>query len=150
MLFRSKLLLPLVAGLLAFTFNARAELAWGTDLDAAVAKAKKEKKIVLVDFTGSDWCGWCIKLKKEVWDTKEFADYAKENVVLVELDFPRRTPQSAELQKANARLQAKYRVDGFPTILALNGEGKEVWRNPGYLAGGPTAMIGKLNEARKK
>ena len=145
-----KLLLPLVAGLLTFTFTARAELSWGTDLPAALAQAKKEKKLVLMDFTGSDWCGWCIKLKKEVFDTEDFAKYAKDNLVLVEVDFPSKKKLSAELKKANDALKDKYDANGFPTIVVLNGEGKQVWKQVGYMPGGPKAWTEKLDAARKK
>ena len=129
---------------------AAAELDWQTDLPKALAKAKADKKMVFVNFTGSDWCGWCIKLKKEVFDTKQFADYAKDNLVLVELDFPRSKEQSAELKKANAKLQKEYAVRGFPTLLVLSGEGKELWKQVGYMKGGSEAWIKKLDEAKEK
>lgn len=142
--------LSILAGFLATQLPARAEPSWGTDAAAALAQAKKEKKLVLLDFTGSDWCGWCIKLKKEVFDTKEFAEYAGKNLVLVEVDFPRNKKQSDKQVKDNEALQAKYKVEGFPTIVLLNGEGKEVWRQPQYMDGGPKAWIAKLDEAKKK
>jgi protein disulfide-isomerase len=148
-----KLVLALVAGFLAFTCVARAEVTWGTDLPAALAQAKKEKKLVVMDFTGSDWCGWCIKLKKEVFDTPEFAKYAKDNLVMVEVDFPtekKLKQQSAELRKANDALKDKYKPDGFPTIVVLNGDGKEVWKQVGYMAGGTKAWTEKLDAAKKK
>ncbi len=134
---------------LAFTAQA-AELKWGTDLPAAQAQAKKENKLVLMDFTGSDWCGWCIKLNKEVFNTPEFAAYAKDNLVLVELDFPSKKPQAAALKKTNEALKNQYGADGFPTIIVLNGEGKQVWKQVGYMAGGPKAWIAKLDAAKKK
>ena len=134
---------------LAFTATA-GDLTWLTDLPAAQAQAKKEKKLVLMDFTGSDWCGWCIKLNKEVFNTPEFAAYAKDNLVLVELDFPRNKPQSDALKKANAALQTKHGADGFPTIVVLNNDGKEVWKQVGYMAGGSKAWIAKLDGAKKK
>src|SRR5262245_21345988 len=93
--------LTVVIGFLATQHPARAELSWGTDANAALAQAKKEKKLVVLNFTGSDWCGWCIKLKKEVFDTTEFSNYTKDNLVLVEVDFPSKKKQSAELKKAN-------------------------------------------------
>jgi protein disulfide-isomerase len=146
-----KLALTLFAGLMAFQLTAYAEATWTTDFAAAQSQAKKDKKLVLMDFTGSDWCGWCIKLKKEVFDQKEFAEYAKDNLVLVEVDFPSRKPQSDALKKANESLKAKFKADeGFPTIVVLNSEGKEVWRQVGYMAGGPKAWISKLNESKKK
>src|SRR5437868_7112593 len=145
-----KLLIPLFAGLLAFSFAARAELTWSTDLPSAIAKAKKENKLVLMDFTGSDWCGWCIKLKKEVFDTSAFEKYAKDNLVLVEVDFPQKKKLSADLKKANDALQSKYGASGFPTIVVLNGDGKQVWKQVGYMEGGSKAWTDKLDAAKKK
>src|SRR5262245_23175367 len=78
---------------------------WQQDAAKAQAQAKKENKLVLLDFTGSDWCGWCIKLKKEVFDTQEFKDYAAKNLVLVEVDFPKNKEQTAEQKKVNQELQ---------------------------------------------
>jgi protein disulfide-isomerase len=141
-------MLGLLVGWLAFQAGA-AELQWMTDLPAALKKAQAEKKMVLMDFTGSDWCGWCIKLQKEVFNTKEFADYADKNLVLVELDFPNKKEQSATLKATNKKLQQKYGARGFPTIVVLNSEGKEVWRKVGYMPGGPKAWIEKLEEAKK-
>ena len=121
---------------------------WLTDLPKAQEQAKKENKLVLMDFTGSDWCGWCIKLKKEVFDTKEFKEYADKNLVLVELDFPRKKEQSDELKKANKELQKKYKIQGYPTIIVLDGEGKQVGEL-GYMKGGPEPFIKKLDDLKK-
>jgi len=141
-----------IAGFLATQLPARAELSWSTDATAALAQAKKEKKLVVMNFTGSDWCGWCIKLKKEVFDTSEFGTYTKDNLVLVEVDFPSaKKQQSAELKKANESLKKKYDAnEGFPTIVVLNSDGKEIWRKVGYMPGGPKAWIAKLDEVKKK
>jgi len=122
---------------------------WLTDMPKALAQAKQEKKMVLVDFTGSDWCGWCIKFKKEVLSTPEFADYAKKNLVLVELDFPKRKPQDDALKAANKKLKEKYEVRGFPTLLLLKSSGREVWRQVGYLEGGPKAFIAAIEKNKK-
>ncbi len=111
-----------------------AELNWMTDLPAAQAKAKQEKKLVLVDFTGSDWCGWCIKLNQEVFSTKQFADFAKDNLVLVEADFP------------NKKKLPPDQVKGFPTIILLNPEGKTLWTQVGYMRGGPKAWIAEIEK----
>ncbi len=121
-----------------------AELNWLTDLPQAQAQAKKENKQVLMDFTGSDWCGYCIKFNKEVFSTPEFAEYAAKNLVLVEVDFPRKKAQSAELKKANQALGSKYKAEGYPTLVVLSKDGKEVGRQGGYAAGGPKAFIAKL------
>ena len=144
-----KVLLGLIMGWVAWQVSA-ADVNWMTDFTAAQKKAKDEKKLVLMDFTGSDWCGWCIKLNKEVFTTKEFADYAKDNLVMVEVDFPRRKQLSDDQKKANEKLQSKYGAEGFPTIVVLNSEGKQVWKQVGYMQGGPKAWIAKLDEAKKK
>jgi len=145
-----RLLFALCAALLGCAITAQAQATWGTDLEAALAKAKKEKKHVLLDFTGSDWCKECIKLKKEVFDTKEFADYAAKNLVLVEVDFPRNKKQSAEIAKSNQALKEKYKADGFPNIIILNADGKEVSRTVGNILDGPKAWLAEFEKARKK
>src|SRR5262245_15970046 len=127
-----------------------AESSWETNLPKAQDKAKAENKMVLLDFTGSDWCGWCIKFDKEVFATKEFKEYAEKNLVLVQLDFPSKKPQADELKKANAALQSKYSVNGFPTLVVLDKDGKEIGRQVGYLKGGPDAFIAKIKEFANK
>ena len=126
-----------------------AELNWGTSVPKALAQAKTDKKMVLLDFTGSDWCSWCIKFDKETLSKDKFADYAKAHLELVTLDYPNKKPQSDELKAANAALQTKYKIEGFPTLILLNADGKEVWRQVGYLPGGPEAFIAKLEAASK-
>ncbi len=143
-----KSLFGLVASLL-LAAPAFAELSWTTDLPKALEKAKSENKLVMMDFTGSDWCGWCIKLNKEVFSTPEFAEYAKKNLVPVEVDFPHKKALSAELEKANLELQKKYKIEGFPTIIVLNSQGKQVGEL-GYEAGGPKNFIAKLDALKKK
>jgi thioredoxin-related protein len=122
---------------------------WLTSVPDAQAQAKKENKLVLMDFTGSDWCSWCKKLDAEVFSKPEFADYAKKNLVLVQVDFPNNKEQSADLKKANQALQEKYKVNGFPTLIVVNADGKIVWQQVGYLAGGPPAVIAELEKAKK-
>jgi len=114
---------------------------WQTDYKAALEQAAKENKPVLLDFTGSDWCGWCIKLNKETFSQPEFQKFAEKNLILVELDFPQGKPQADSVKKQNEELQAKYGVEGFPTLVLLNSKGKEIARNPGYLPGGPKGFI---------
>jgi protein disulfide-isomerase len=113
---------------------------WLTSYDDALALAAKEQKLVLADFTGSDWCDWCQKLKSEVFDTPEFAKWAAGRVVLLELDFPRRTKLSPDLKKQNEQLGRKYQLQVFPTVLFLDAKGKVVGRS-GYKAGGAAAWI---------
>jgi protein disulfide-isomerase len=140
-----KLLTIIAATALVWQIQA-GEIKWLTDLPAAQAQAKTEKKIVLMDFTGSDWCPWCIKFRKEVLDAKEFQDYAANNVVSVEVDFPHKSGQSDELKAANKALKDKYKIGGFPTLLVLDQDGKEIGRQEGYEEGGPTAFIAKLEK----
>ena len=111
-----------------------------TDFEAAQVKAKAENKPMLLDFTGSDWCGWCIKLDKEVFGEAAFKDYAAAELVLVELDFPRGKGQSAELKAQNEALAKQYGVRGFPTILVLSPDG-ELIEKTGYQRGGPEAYV---------
>lgn len=113
---------------------------WNVGWKAAADKAAAAKKPILADFTGSDWCGWCIRLKKEVFDTPEFAAWAKEKVVLLEIDFPQGKPLAPEAKQENQRLAEKYRIEGFPTIVILDAGGKELGRL-GYQRGGPAAWI---------
>ena len=126
-----------------------ADLEWLTSLPKAQEKAKTDGKLVLINFTGSDWCPWCVKLKKEIFEKPEFAQYADKNLVPVEIDFPRKKQQPPELKKANQALQQQYKIQGYPTIVVLNGEGKEVGRL-GYMKGGPKAFIEELEKLKKK
>lgn len=114
--------------------------AWMTDFKAAQAKASAEQKPMLLDFTGSDWCGWCIKLDKEVFSRDAFRDYAADSLVLVELDFPRGKPQTDEVKAQNEALAEKYGIRGFPTIVLLSPEG-ELIDKTGYQPGGAAAYV---------
>lgn len=141
----------LIFGILCCLMVARAgaETLWLTDLPKAQAKAKEENKLVLMDFTGSDWCGWCVKLKKEVFSQPGFEAYAKKNLVLVELDFPHFKTQPEALKKANTALAKQYEIEGYPTIIVLDSTGKKLG-NLGYMPGGPTAFIAELDKLKKK
>ena len=144
-----KLILAAVLTLgLSTAFSARADLEWLTDYKKAQQEAKTSNKLVLLDFTGSDWCGWCIKLNREVFSKPEFKDYASKNLVLVEVDFPRRKTQSADVKLQNATLAQQYQIEGFPTIIVLNGEGKALGML-GYMQGGASAFIAELEKLRK-
>jgi thioredoxin-related protein len=143
-----KLLLGMLAGFVLGTAGA-ADLNWQTDLPKALAQATAEHKLVLLNFTGSDWCGWCIKLDADTFAKPEFAAYAQTNLVLVVVDFPHATPQAADLKAANAELGKKYSIQGFPTLIALKPDGTVALQQVGYLAGGPQALIAKLDEAKK-
>ncbi|MGO4905656.1 thioredoxin family protein [Flavobacterium sp. W20_MBD1_R3] len=143
--------------LFAGSFAAEAqELVWETNVTKAMAISTETKKPLLLFFTGSDWCGWCIRLQKEVLRTPEFAAWANENVVLVELDYPRKAPQTEEIKKQNNELQMAFGIQGFPTIILANGVTKDGKVNfegigsTGYVAGGPSAWLAVANGFLKK
>jgi protein disulfide-isomerase len=146
--FMKKIAITILAGW-ALLNVAAAELNWMTELPKAQAKAKAENKLIMLDFTGSDWCGWCIKLNKEVFSQPEFIQYASKNLVPVEVDFPRAKEQSAEQKKANNALQTKYDIKGYPTIIVLNSSGDQIGEL-GYMAGGPKAFIEKLDQLKNR
>ena len=125
------------------------ESGWTTDYAKAVARAKSENKAILLDFTGSDWCGWCMKMKEETLDKPMFKHYAEKNLVLVEVDFPHSKPQSDEVKAQNQSLSQKYKVGGFPSFIILNSNEEVLGSQIGYLAGGPIAFLAKLNTVYK-
>jgi protein disulfide-isomerase len=131
--------------LVAFVGSAFAQdVQWLTDYSKAVEKAKTENKVILLDFTGSDWCGWCMKLKTETFDQAQFKHYARNNLVLVEVDFPHQKTLPAPLKQQNDQLANKYGVKSYPTLVLVDKEGKELGRQKGYLEGGPKALIKEL------
>lgn len=139
-------------GLVLLATGVRAEGAeWFADFDKAVAQAKAEGKDLLVDFTGSDWCGWCIKLHKEVFDHAEWSDAAAKNYVLVALDFPRGNAAKGRVPnpERNAELKQLHKVTGFPTVLLMSAEG-ELFGRLGYKAGGPKNYLGLMRQMRRQ
>jgi thioredoxin-related protein len=121
---------------------------WGTSIAQAQTQAKQENKLVMIDFTGSDWCSWCKKLDREVFSTSQFKQYAAQNLVLVEVDFPQGKPQSAEVKAQNEALAKKYDVEGFPTIIVLSPSGRTVGQLS-YMEGGPSVFIAELRKLKK-
>ena len=119
---------------------------WSTDYQQALNDARRKQRRILVNFTGSDWCGWCIRLKKEVFDTEDFKKYAEDKLVLLEIDFPRRKQLPPAHQQANRELMEKFGVQGFPTLFLLNPDGKAIGQL-GYTPGGPKAFISALESA---
>ena len=118
-------------------------LEWNTNMEEAMQIAKKENKAVLVNFTGSDWSKWCFKLNDEVFSQAEFEKYAKENLVLVKLDFPRSIPQTNETKYYNQSLAQKYGIQGFPTILIMDNTGKLLAKT-GYQQGGAVNYVNHI------
>jgi protein disulfide-isomerase len=145
-----KTILTLLMSLMAVSLTMGAESLWMHDFEAAKAKAVKEGKPIFINFTGTDWCGWCIKLEKEVFSKKAFQDYAKDNLVLVEVDFPKKKEQTAELKEQNKKLDKEYGVEGYPTLYLLDATGKKLTEDIGYREGGPEAYVEHLKSLIKK
>ena len=136
-----------VATLLLTSLSALAS-GWVDNYKDALATAAKENKKVLLDFTGSDWCPVCIQLRKDVFDKPEFRTFADKNLVLVEIDKPLRQTLSPLVQKQNDDLLEQYQVEGFPTLILLNPQGKILKQNLGYLPGGPKGFIDWVNAGK--
>ena len=120
-------------------------LNWKTDLNQALATAKQENKVVLINFTGSDWCQWCKRLSSEVFSKKEFENFADKNLVLVKVDFPRNIEQSNATKYYNQQLANMYGVKGFPTIILLDKNGRGLLKT-GYMQGGVENYIQQLEQ----
>ncbi|MEZ6038808.1 MAG: thioredoxin family protein [Planctomycetota bacterium] len=148
---RYAFVLPLLAGLaLAQEESAQTHDLWMQDFAAAKAKAKAEKKDLLVDFTGSDWCIWCQRLDDEVFGKDEFKKSAPSTFVLVKLDYPNdQTKVTDEIRAQNEKLQEQYAIQGFPTILLMDHEGR-VYAQTGYQQGGPAPYNTMLAELHQK
>ena len=127
------------------------EANWLIDFDAAKKLAVAKDLPILINFSGSDWCSWCVKLGNEVFSQDEFQEYAKDNIVLFEADFPRGKKIPEALSKQNQELMQRYGVRGFPTVLVLDTTGKLIGKT-GYQPGGPAKYIEHIKEilARKK
>jgi thioredoxin-related protein len=144
---------PLLAFLTFFVTSVAASAAdWQTDLVKALEKAKAENKYVLLDFTGSDWCGPCIEFNNRALSRPEFLTYADKHLVLVEVDFPKRKKQSVELVKQNERLYREYGIDekGYPTIVLLDPAGKTKAEFSGYSGENAGDVIAWIEEKTKK
>ena len=148
-----KILLIAFLTLTSMSIQAQDELTWHTDMSKVTDVSIKENKPMFLFFTGSDWCGWCIRLQKEVFKTPEFIKWAKENVVLVELDFPRKNEQTDAVKMQNAQLQQQLQVRGYPSVwfvsAAKTAEAKvnlTALGSTGYVAGGPKVWIDGANQ----
>ena len=145
----SRVALPLLICLGALALNVQAEDdLWTTDFPAAKAKAKAEKKYLLVDFTGTDWCIFCKKLQGEVFDKEYFKKEAPKQFVLVELDYPQKKKLPDELKAQNEKLRKQYKITGYPTLLMMDAEG-QVLAQTGYRPGGPEKYMAHLGDLTK-
>jgi thioredoxin-related protein len=131
------------------------ELTWNNDMNKAVAISNKEKKPLMLFFTGSDWCGWCMRLQREVFLTPEFTKWAQNNVILVELDYPRKKQLAPEIVTQNDQMQQMFSVQGYPTVWFVkpsnNGDkvNLEKLGSTGYVAGGPEKWLEAANTILK-
>ncbi|SFD15063.1 thioredoxin family protein [Algibacter pectinivorans] len=152
-----RILLTLVLGVLISANGfSQEKLTWHTNVNSAFELAIKENKKVMLFFTGSDWCGWCIKLQNEVFKTPDFEKWSND-LVLVELDFPRRTAQEEAIKMQNRQLQSIFKVRGYPSVyfvvpekmpdgkMNLNSLGKT-----GYVRGGATKWLEVANSIVNK
>ena len=122
---------------------------WSTDYQAGLAQAATAKKPVLLEFTGSDWCPPCMKQNKDVFEQPVFQDFAKDHLVLVKLDFPKRKEQAPEIATRNRDLATQYSVNGFPTVVLLSAEGKEITRAVGYGGGSAEEFVAWVEKSLK-
>jgi protein disulfide-isomerase len=140
--------------LLAFPLKAQ-EISWQTDANVTIQQSLQSGKPILMFFTGSDWCGWCIKLQKEVFTTDAFKQWVADKYLLLELDFPRRKKLDPNQTAQNNHLQQIFQVRGYPTVFLVQPEQKENSINlqplarTGYVAGGPEKWIESVEKFLK-
>ena len=125
------------------------ELKWLASIDDAKKEAAARKVPILVDFSGSDWCGWCIRLDNEVFSKPAFKEYAGKHLVLLLLDYPRSKPQTDEVKRQNRELAEQFGIEGYPTVVLLDANGKELART-GYQRGGAEAYVEHLKKLLKQ
>jgi protein disulfide-isomerase len=131
--------------LFAALASARADSNWSTDYKGSLLRAKAEKKLTLLNFTGSDWCLPCLRLRREVFDKPAFRDYARKNLVLVVVDFPLVKEQAPHVKSQNESLAFKYDVHAYPALIVVDDDGRKVGCVK-YRGGGPSAFIAQLRQ----
>ena len=125
--------------------QAEEQLHWLTDFEAAQSEARSGHKMLLMNFTGSDWCPPCIMLHRQVFSQPEFAEYAARHLVLFEVDFPHNKPQSDEQKAANEKLAERFGVYWFPTEIVLDANGNKLGELS-YMPGGPKPFIAAIEQ----
>lgn len=118
---------------------------WTTDYSAALQAAKQRKQRVFLLFTGHDWSGSCMRLQHEILSTPKFRSYASQNLMLVELEFPKNRKLSPALKAQNDKLKRHYGIQTFPVVVVLDNSGRQLGML-GYMEGGPEAFIAALKE----
>lgn len=148
---KRNIFLALLWVLISFAYSANAQTkpdqtTWQHNYEAAAKQAATEHRPILMVFAGSDWCKPCIMLRKEVWDTPEFREYANNHFVLLELDFPRfkKNQLPAEQTRYNEQLASRYNKEGVFPLVVLTDERGQVLAKTGYQPGGPEKYIAHL------
>ncbi len=134
----------------AATEQVSTQLNWYTNYQDALRAGQAASKPIALLFTGSDWCGWCIKLEQEILSSPAFAEAAGNKFVFVKVDFPKRTSLSASQQQQNEALQQKFGITGYPTIILVDPAQQKVIASTGYQAGGPKAFADHLSRLANK
>jgi thioredoxin-related protein len=119
---------------------------WHESIDQALQESSTTGKPVLALFTGSDWCKYCVMLKSDVFDSDSFGNWAKDRVILLSLDYPKRSLQSSQIQQQNEELSKRYKISGYPTVLFLDSQGNVIGKGPGHMKD-PQAWINEANAA---
>lgn len=148
---KTRLILLSLLALAALTASAKTSTpaGWTDDYEKALRQAAKEKKFLLVDFSGSDWCGWCKRLDREVFAQEAFMSEATNRFVLVMVDTPNdKTLLSKKAKEQNPKLVQRFGIRGFPTVLILDKKEKVLFKT-GYRPNGPAAYLKELDEALK-
>lgn len=147
---KTLLLVILSCALVTFHAHAAPPEGWTDNYAQAVQQARAEKKYLLLDFTGSDWCTFCKAFDREVLETPQFKAWAKKNVVLVQVDFPHQTPLSDAVKSQNSTLAAKYPLKGYPTVVITDTTGRSLARVNGYRPGAGSSYVRDLETMLKK
>lgn len=138
----------LLAALAALAAAIASGAEWRNDYEKTLATAKADRKCVLIDFSGSDWCGPCIALRRNVFDQPAFAEYADRSLILLEIDYPRTKLQPDAVKKQNEVLKHQYRIDklGYPTVVLLDPDGRVLGQFTGYGGEGPPEIVARLDK----
>lgn len=126
----------LLNSLCAYAEGQSSHITWQTNYNTAVQEAKTSNKPMVILFTGSDWCTWCIKLEREALDTADFASMAGSKFVFLKLDFPINSTQPPEVASQNKQLQKRFNITGYPSVVVYDAQNDKVIGTTGYKAGG--------------
>jgi uncharacterized protein YyaL (SSP411 family) len=138
-------LMLLAAGAVSAGWSGCQQIPWLIDSDEAQDAARKAQRPIFIIFVGSDWCVWSGRMEDEILSTPQFADFARKNLILLRVDFPRSIELPKDRMKKNRMLRKKYRISGYPTAVVTDPEGKVLGKLT-YMNGGPKPFLGALTE----